>query len=429
MDIRNPANKAGTARRGGTSVYVLVILVPVLIGFMGFAVDLGQLYLIRGELKTAADAMAMAAAGKLIGTDASITDATAASRLPIDTASGFGDKYNFGSLTIGQDASGDLTNTVAEPQFFSTFAAATGVADAGGSDATSAEARHVRVQITADAPLLFWSFLSVGQSKKTPVIGYATAGVSAPLCTACAIEPIAIAAIDPTDTTDFGLVKGNRYTLGFQCSGAPTPGLLSTDVQRLPYLLLNRYDDSATIFADESTQAYRIGAQGLPGNTNQAIGCMQINASEQVWTSAPSQTCSTNTVPARISNILCGMATRFSSDIPAACANVAEIDTLAPSYPTDSDLTDLDDYTQYIGNKRRIITIAVVDALASGGTMTVLGFRQFLVEPAQGDSILNVSDANGRFSAMYIGYPVPVQQGSFSGCSVTAGPGKVVLHQ
>jgi hypothetical protein len=39
---------------------VLVILVPVLFGFMGFAIDLGRMYLIRGELNTAANAMAVA---------------------------------------------------------------------------------------------------------------------------------------------------------------------------------------------------------------------------------------------------------------------------------------------------------------------------------------------------------------------------------
>jgi Flp pilus assembly protein TadG len=406
-----------------------VILVPVLIGFLGFAVDLGQLYLIRGELKAAADAMALAAAAKLIGTEASIADATTASALPNDASGGFGNKYNFGSLTLGQDAGGDLTNTIAEPQFFSTYAAAVGTPDASGSSASSTEARHVAVQVTADAPLLFWSFLSLGQSRKTPIVGYAVAGASAPLCTACAILPIAIAAISADDSTDFGMTRGSRYTLGFQCNGAPTPGLLASSVQRLPYLLLNRYDDAATIFSDESTQAYRIGAQGLPGNVNQALGCMQINAVEQVWTSAPSQACNTNTVPARISNILCGLASRFSSDVPAACANVAEIDSLAPAYTQDTDLTDLDDYSQYTGNKRRIVTIPVVDALNSGGTMTILGFRQFLVEPALGDTTLNISDPNGRFSALYIGYPVPVQQGSFSGCSITAGPGKVVLHQ
>src|SRR5438105_9455899 len=69
------------AQRGVTTVQLLVILVPVLFGFIGFAVDLGQLYLIRGELKVAANAMALSAAQKLIGTDQGITDATTAAQL------------------------------------------------------------------------------------------------------------------------------------------------------------------------------------------------------------------------------------------------------------------------------------------------------------------------------------------------------------
>ena len=50
------------------SLQMLVILVPVIFGMMGFALDLGQLYLIRGELNQAAIAMAVAAAAQLNGT-------------------------------------------------------------------------------------------------------------------------------------------------------------------------------------------------------------------------------------------------------------------------------------------------------------------------------------------------------------------------
>jgi hypothetical protein len=64
--------------------------------------------------------------------------------------------------------------------------------------------------------------------------------------------------------------------------------------------------------------------------------------------------------------------------------------------------------------------------------MTVLGFRQFLLEPGS----LNPADPYGRFVAQYIGSPAPVQQGWFDdhfglGCPipVPSGPGKVVLHQ
>ena len=37
------------------SLQLAVILVPVVFGLMGFALDLGRLYLVRGELNQAAD--------------------------------------------------------------------------------------------------------------------------------------------------------------------------------------------------------------------------------------------------------------------------------------------------------------------------------------------------------------------------------------
>src|SRR5204863_116838 len=55
------------------SIQMLVIMVPVLFGMMGFAIDLGRLYLVRGELSQAANAMALAAAAQLNGTTAANT--------------------------------------------------------------------------------------------------------------------------------------------------------------------------------------------------------------------------------------------------------------------------------------------------------------------------------------------------------------------
>src|SRR5216684_4450619 len=99
---KHAGRRPALQERGVTTIQLLVILVPVLFGFIGFAVDLGQLYLIRGELKVAASSMALAAAQKLIGTDQAVTDATNAARLAIDDSSGFANKYNFGGLAIGQ---------------------------------------------------------------------------------------------------------------------------------------------------------------------------------------------------------------------------------------------------------------------------------------------------------------------------------------
>ncbi len=63
--------------------------------------------------------------------------------------------------------------------------------------------------------------------------------------------------------------------------------------------------------------------------------------------------------------------------------------------------------------------------------MNIEGFRQFLLEPTSGLTSNNPTDAQGRFSVLYIGYPVPLKQGRFDGvsCSLTNGPGKVVLFQ
>ena len=62
--------------------------------------------------------------------------------------------------------------------------------------------------------------------------------------------------------------------------------------------------------------------------------------------------------------------------------------------------------------------------------MTILGFRQFLVNPDQGDVNVNPSDTDGRFNALYIRNPMPLKQGRIDGgCALTSGPGKVVLHR
>ena len=389
--------------RGATAIQLAVIFVPVLLGFMGFAVDLGRLYLVRGELNTAANAMALAAAQRLIGTDASTETATAATQLAVN-------RYDFGGVVIGEGS------PAPEPLYFDTRSATNQV--------SGASARYVRIDLTADAPLIFWSFLSLGQSRRTPIAGRGVAGISAPLCTACGIEPIAIAPIDAGDTTDFGFIRNSRYTFGFFCTGNPTPGGLGGAPQRIPYLVLNRLNDEATLFPDESSQLFRIGASGLPPHNNPARACLTVNAAELQWANAAPIACNQNRVPELVTNFACGVATRFDATLQTGCTAIPEVDTIASAYVADTDVTNLDDYAAYTGNSRRLMTVPVVDILTPGGAMTILGFRQFIVQPE-----VSANDTNGRFVASYIGSVVPVRQGSFGGCRQTAGPGKVVLHE
>jgi Flp pilus assembly protein TadG len=411
--------------RGVTTIQLLVILVPVLFGFIGFAVDLGQLYLIRGELKVAANSMALAAAQKLIGTDQGITDATNAAHLAIDNSSGFGNKYNFGGLAIGQ-TNGFLTSSAPDPSYFATLQDAITGANSGGGG--GADSRHARVTITADAPLTFWRFLPLATDGKVSVAAQAVAGISAPLCTACGIENFAIAALDVNDTTDFGFVADTQYTLGYSCTGVPTPAGLAGAPQRLAYILLNRLNASTTVFTDENAQMFRIGAGGLPGNTDSTQACFSINNTETIWVDAIPAACAA-TVNSPVTSGLCGLDARFEPSPQSVCQGIPDVSTLSGIYNPDTDTSSIDAYASYAGNGRRVITIPIVDTLNPTGSMTVLGFRQFLVEPNPNLSNINPADQDGRFIVLYIGSVVPVQQGRFDGCQISAGPGKVVLHQ
>jgi hypothetical protein len=405
---------------------MLVILVPLLFAFMGFAIDLGRLYLVRGELKAAADAMALAAAARLTGTDASLEDARAAGQLAVTEAGGFANRYDFGGLPIGE-TSGRLASEISEPEYFDTVPGASG--DSGTPSAGGATARHVRITLTADAPLAFWSFLPLAQDRRTPVRVSALAGISAPLCAACGIEAIAVAAPDPADTEHFGFVAAERYTLGYVCNGQGAPGALPGTIQRVPYLLINRLDEEAEIFTGEATQTFRIGAGGLPSSTVEARSCVLVDSVEQVWSTATPLTCQMNQVPAQVTGYVCGLNSRLEPGINEACAGIPEIDAATAPFAPDTDLEDVADYAAYLGNSRRVLTIPIVDSLLDPLAMTVLGFRQFLLQPIPNVGTLQPQDSNGRFIVTYIGSPVPLRQGRFNGCSVASGPGRVVLHQ
>jgi len=419
-------------------------MVPVLFAMMGFALDLGRLYLVRGELHQAASAMALAAASQLIGTAASLDNATAAANRMLDDTNQTANKYNFGSLVAGSSAA-PLTSTL-NPAFFATYTDATAAA---GSGADGSTAQFAQINITADAPLLFWSLLPGGESRKTTIAARAVAGVSAPLCTACGIEPLAVAALDAADTVNFGFgdpAAGQLYTFAFECTGNTAIAPLAGTTTVVRYGFLNRYDSTNAL--DESQQLYRAGAGGTtassapnPTGSTVPLACVAINdAAEAIWPSSSPGGCGAG-VPLAVSHVLCGLYSRFDASLPAICTtNVTAVADLAATFAPDTDITTgpADLYSAYTGNGRRVVTLAVVDILptAPAGTMTVLGFRQFLLELNADGTFPDPADSAGRFIVQYIGNPAPVQQGWFDdrfqlACPVGgfSGPGKVVLHQ
>ena len=427
--FRRPSSVVRGSEKAATSIQILVLLIPVIFAFMGFAVDLGRLYMARAELKTAANAMALAAASELIGTATATDAATTAYVLSVTEANGVANKYDFGGLTIGE-TNGTLAGELPEPEFYETVSAALESGESPGSQAAGSDtARHVRVTVSAEAPLTFWKILPFLTGQNATLRSEAIAGVSAPLCTACGIESVAVAPLDETDTTDFGFIPGTRYTLGYNCQGNGAPGPLVGTTQRIPYLLANKYNENDLVFTDQNTQTFRIGGAGLPANSTSTLACLQVNAVESGWAETTALTCQNVRVPGQVLGFMCGLATRFVSGIPNGCDNITSIDTAGGAYQPDSDVEDRETYEEYTGNRRRVITVAVVDALGSGEAMTVLGFRQFLLEPNINTTELDATDTGGRFAALYIGSRMPLRGGSIAGCSIASGPGKVVLHR
>jgi Flp pilus assembly protein TadG len=412
------------------AVQMAVILVPVLFGLMGFAVDLGQIYLVKGELKTAADAAALAAAARLLGTTASSDAATTAAAVSYNPETTGANRYYFAGLPLGQTLA-MLNSTVPAPTYYQTAADATA---GGGSEVASQLAHYARVSVTADVPLTFWSFLSLGQSRKTPVQMTSVAGLSAPLCTACGIEPIAVAPIDASDTVNFGFTLNQRYTFYHTCTGT-APSAFSDATTTVEYLLLDRFNESSTVYPTEDIQLYRMGLAGLPPVAgNPALSCFKINDTdtpEGMWPTVSAGTCRAS-APVQARYFLCGLTSRFDALVPEICSTITGSDSAVTAYAADTDITSIDDYTAYAGNGRRIITVPIVDTVNTTSTMLILGYRQFLVNPNPSPAVQpDATDAQARFEVLYMGSPAPVKQGQVGGCSapVSAGPGKVVLHQ
>jgi hypothetical protein len=419
-------------------------MVPVFFGFMGFAIDLGRLYLIRGELNEAANAMALAAASQLIG--ASAADTNAFDVMPPPVGIGPTYNYNFGSLTIGQNY-GILTSTINPPVCYGSVSDAI---SGSGNAIDCGSAQYAQVSLTADAPLLFWSLLPVATSRKTTIAAQAVAGISAPLCTACNIVPIGVVAISASDTINFGFdaTFSTIYTFSYTCIGT-APAILTGTV---PYYILNRLDPNSSL--TENDQLYVDAAGGIVASTSPTpnanttnpstpLACVNVADNEEVWADALPLACTTVTPPrTTIESALCGLYSRLDdSETPSACTTaVDDFAALSPSYLPDTDVVpnEVPPYSAYIGDGRRLVTVAIMDRAPVNATDNpiVLGFRQFLLTPNSDGTFFQPTDTYGRFPALYIGNPAPVQQGWFDGryaaaCPVGSfsGPGKVVLQQ
>ena len=252
--------------------------------------------------------------------------------------------------------------------------------------------------------------------------------MSAPLCTGCGIVPLAVLAPNAggSDPVDWGFVPNTLYTFYYSCSGTAPAALAGTPA---PYVILNRVDPNF----DESDQMFRQAAQGIQGSHGpqserlhdlchaRAVCVRERGRYRSRFRTSGARHAGCvhgGLAPVDVTAALCGMESRLDTAYPAMCTtDVTDFAALSAMYLPDTDPAYYDDYSGYSGNGRRLITVAVVSALPTDTTcsagMTVLGFRQFLVDPPALGSTFDPTDANGRFVALYVGSVAPLPQGWF----------------
>ncbi len=220
-----------------------------------------------------------------------------------------------------------------------------------------------------------------------------------------------------------------NYTFYYNCTGT-APAFLPNSGQFAPYTIINRYDAASTTVPDETRPAiparrvadWRRPPRPIPPARRFPWDALGIgDPLEAVWSSPTVHRRAARQCAAALPQVARSRAVRpvlARGQYDPACRLHHRRHRLfgtgrRRARRTRTQATTQDLYTAYSGNGRRVITVAVVDALApnTGTPMTVLGFRQFLLQPNPDGTPFNPADTNGRFVATYIGSPMPVKQG------------------
>jgi hypothetical protein len=440
--FRNPCD--GSFQRGATTVYFLLFTL-IAFGLLGMATDFGRLYLIQGELQTAADAAALAAATRLAGTTDALMQAGDQVTVSFDSTTGNDNRFNLRMNQIGVGGSGLVTST--QIDYFATVLDALGNINGGQSGAidwsSGAYPKYVRVQISAQGPVTFFPIVNRAAATPPTIVASAVAGISSAICTACGIEAFAVEGIviDGSDPVNYGFVPGAFYTLylsPLQRNGPMAQAPLAGTLSSVRYAILNHIP-SGPQDLDLDLSLFEFGAGGISSSAGLTPpGTISAGGAEVAYPSVRGSTSATVG-----QDILCGLDLRFAVD--PSQNNVCNVTDggqfamLAPLFTADTDVgggtyedtTGLQNYaTEYGGNFRRILTMAVIDA---SDALNVLNFRQFLIEPAPLGGVVvqgvNPNSATGAFRAQYIGMPVPLRCGGIGGvCAISAGVGRTVLH-
>jgi len=191
-------------RQCGAVAIVVGLVIVVLVGFVGLALDGGHLYLAKTELQNDADACALAASYDLTGAPT----IPAAAFLRAEAAGRMVGKQN--SVDFQGSA---ITDGNISVSFGTTLAAGGTWTAAGGASPTS---KYVRCTITRTGLASY--FMGVLGFGSQTVTSLATATL-APAQNNCAVPMAVCVAVGGTPANNFGYTVGNWYGLDFTETG------------------------------------------------------------------------------------------------------------------------------------------------------------------------------------------------------------------
>lgn len=204
LPCRRPPVPSRRSRQRGAVAIVVGLMIVVLMGFVGLALDGGHLYLTKTELQNSADACALAASYELTG----------APDIPADA---FARAEAAGRL-VGQRNNVDFQNS---PIADSAISVSFGTSLNGGEwkNPGSSTSKYVRCTLTRDkiAPWFMQVLIPVLGVDGLTVRSLATATL-APSQSNCAV-PMALCAQPGSSAPDYGYVVGNWYSMDFSESG------------------------------------------------------------------------------------------------------------------------------------------------------------------------------------------------------------------
>ena len=359
--IARPRRSARRERREkGFSMALIALSAFVMVGSLGLVFDAGQMFILKNELQTFADASAMASVSKLDGSQNGVQTANAvATAGPLGTTKPNG--YNFDTITITNVTTGYATSFTGTYDSYATASAS----------ATNTY-RFIKVSATQNLNLSFLPVLQAASS--IPITAQAIAGQQAVTdVTNAGIVPFAPDAHNAADTTTFGFVPGQEYSLKWGNGNTTTCG---GDAGFNPGLAPSGHG-FMNIGQGNATSAIRQAIE-YGGYPNSSSTPSKLYAGEDL-----------NQDPGnKGSSIFDALATRSDQDPD-------QTDTTVAAYEQS--------LLNGTANGRRIVTAPIVNPATWAGNgnnanAVMIGFGNFLLDPGA-----TISGSSGPICATYIG--------------------------